>query len=101
MIQLHRNSRRLLFAAGDVFSVLLANVLALVLRFDFDLSHIYAPTNRTIELLLIDLILTPAVFYATGLYAGYWKYTGLDDLLRLVKAVAYRTVGLIVIFYAL
>jgi len=35
-----------------------------------------------------------------GLYQSYWKYTSLDDLLRLVRAVIYRTMGLIVLFYA-
>src|SRR2546422_2802191 len=41
------------------------------------------------------------VFFTMGLYQSYWKYTSLDDLLRLVRAMTYRTVGLIVLFYAL
>ena len=86
---------------GDVSSVLLANVLALALRFDFKWSSITEPAFRATELLMVDVVLTPVVFFAMGLYQSYWKYTGLDDLLRLVRAVAYRTVGLIVLFYAL
>ncbi len=100
-MKLNRNRTKLLFVAGDVLSVVLANVLALALRFDFKWASITDPAVRVIELLLIDLILTPVVFYATGLYQSYWKYTGLDDLLRLVRAVAYRTAGLIILFYAL
>lgn len=100
-MRLNRHRTKLLFVAGDVLAVLLANVLALALRFDFKWASITDPAFRASELLLIDLILTPVVFYVMGLYQSYWKYTGLDDLLRLVRAVAYRTAGLIILFYAL
>ncbi|HEV8700137.1 MAG TPA: nucleoside-diphosphate sugar epimerase/dehydratase [Candidatus Polarisedimenticolia bacterium] len=100
-MRLNRHRTKLLFVAGDVLAVLLANVLALALRFDFKWASITDPAFRASELLLIDLILTPVVFYVMGLYQSYWKYTGLDDLLRLVRAVAYRTAGVIILFYAL
>jgi FlaA1/EpsC-like NDP-sugar epimerase len=101
MIRFLKNRKKLLFVAGDIFSVLVANLLALALRFDFDWSTMALRQHRNQELLLLDLVLTPVVFYAMGLYQGYWKYAGLDDLIRLVRAVAVRTVGLIVLFYAL
>ena len=86
--------------AGDILCVLLANVLALALRFDFNWASITDPAIKATELLLIDVALTPMVFYVMGLYQSFWKYTSIEDLLRLVRAVAYRTVGLIVLFYA-
>ena len=101
MAQLTRQRQRLLFVAGDLFSVLLANLLAIALRFEFSLSLDTLRVHPTLELLCIDALLTPAVFYLTGLYQGYWKYTSLDDLLRLARGVGYRTVVLIVTFYAL
>jgi FlaA1/EpsC-like NDP-sugar epimerase len=70
------------------------------LRFDFDWSEFGAPTHNNSKLFLIDLLLTPVIFYACGLYEGYWKYAGLNDLARLMKAVLYRTIALIVVFYA-
>jgi FlaA1/EpsC-like NDP-sugar epimerase len=99
-MQLNRHRTRLLFVAGDVLAVLIANVLALALRFDFKWSSITEPAFRVTELVIIDIVLTPFVFFAMGLYQSYWKYTSLDDLLRLVRAVVYRTIGLIVLFYA-
>ncbi|PYT33067.1 MAG: hypothetical protein DMF52_16365 [Acidobacteria bacterium] len=99
-MQLSRHRTKLLFLAGDVLCVLLANLLALALRFDFNWSSITDPALRATELLLIDIVLTPMVFYVMGLYQSFWKYTSLEDLLRLVRAVAYRTAGLIVLFYA-
>jgi FlaA1/EpsC-like NDP-sugar epimerase len=101
MVLFVQHRKKLLFAAGDILAVFLANLLAIALRFDFDWSIIAVRRHRNIELLFLDLLLTPLAFYASGLYQGYWKYAGLDDLLRLVRAVAYRTVGLIVLFYAL
>jgi len=100
-MQLNRHRTRILFVAGDVLAVLLANILALALRFDFKWSSITEPALRATELLLIDVVLTPIVYFTMGLYQSYWKYTSLDDLLRLLRAVTYRTVGLIVLFYAL
>lgn len=93
--------RRALLVAGDVLAVVLANILAVLLRFDFDLTAAAIRRHRNIELLFVDLILTPLVFWGAGLYQGYLRYAGLDDLARLARAVIYRTVGLIVVFYAL
>ncbi|HKB07171.1 MAG TPA: nucleoside-diphosphate sugar epimerase/dehydratase [Candidatus Polarisedimenticolia bacterium] len=101
MRYLFRNRKKLLFVAGDIACIFLANLLAVVLRFDFAWSDITLKAHRNKELLLFDLVLTPLIFYATGLYQSYWKYAGLSDLLRLVRAVAYRTFGVIVLFYAL
>ena len=101
MKRLFNNRKKLLFVAGDIAAVLLANLLAVVLRFDFVWSNITLKAHRNKELLLFDLAVTPLVFYAAGLYQGYWKYAGLSDLLRLLRAVAYRTFGLIVLFYVL
>jgi len=100
MVPLSRSLRKLLFVAGDIVCVLLANILALALRFDFAWSSINGPGRRNKELLLIDLVLTPGIFFLMGLYQGYWKYTSLDDLFRLVRAVTYRTVGVIMLLYA-
>lgn len=91
--------KRLLFVAGDMVAVTFANLLAILLRFDFNWSVIATSRHPSFELLSIDLVLTPTVFFLTGLYQGYWKYTGLNDLVRLMRAVAFRTIALIMIFY--
>ena len=93
--------RRAALVAGDVLAVVLANILAVLLRFDFDLTAAGIRRHRNIELLCVDLILTPLVFWGVGLYQGYLRYAGLDDLARLARGVFFRTIGLIVVFYAL
>src|SRR5260221_6620745 len=94
MLQFLRSSKKPILIAGDTAAVLLANLLAVMLRFEFDWQAMSARGHRNLELVLVDLVLTPCVFLASGLYQGYWKYTGLDDLLRLGRAVCYRTVAL-------
>src|SRR5688572_15736793 len=101
MVQFMKGSRLFVFILADAVAVLAANLMAVLLRFDFDWSHIAVRENRLLELIALDLLLTPVIFYATGLYQGYWKYASLVDLLRLARAVAYRTTALIVLFYAL
>jgi FlaA1/EpsC-like NDP-sugar epimerase len=101
MPQFMKNSKRLLFVAGDLAAVLVANLMATSLRFDFDWSLIAVRRQRNIELLVLDLLITPVVFYLAGLYQGYWRYTSLVDLLRLARAIMIRTAALIVLFYAL
>jgi len=96
-----RNRKRWLLATCDVVAVLLANALAVALRFDFDWAAFGTRTYRILDLVLLDLLVTPIMFHMSGLYQGYWKYAGLDDLNRLVRAVAARTVVLIVVFYGL
>jgi FlaA1/EpsC-like NDP-sugar epimerase len=101
MAHLSRKGKRLLFVGGDLLAVLCANGLAVALRFDFVWANITLRVNRHLELLLIDLVVTPLAFYVTGLYQSYWKYAGLSDLIRLVRAVAIRTVSVVFLFYAL
>jgi FlaA1/EpsC-like NDP-sugar epimerase len=85
----------------DLISVGAANVLANLLRFDFDLKALRISKHNSVELLVLDLLLTPVIFSSAGLYEGYLRYAGLDDLLRLARAVAIRTVALVCAFYAL
>jgi len=87
--------------AADVCAVGLANLLAALLRFDFDWAELSLREYRNLELLVLDIVITPIVFTACGLYQGYLRYAGLDDLYRLVRAVALRTAVLVLCMYAL
>jgi FlaA1/EpsC-like NDP-sugar epimerase len=101
MSSLFRIARRGLLLGGDCLAVVLANLMAVALRFDFDMSQLWVREQRIFELVLLDLVVTPLTFYLTGLYQSYWKYAGLNDLVRLVRSVALRAVTLVVLLYAL
>ena len=91
--------RRLALPIGDLVAVLAANVVAAALRFEFDWSQILLRDHHILVVLVLDLAITPIVFRICGLYRAYWKYAGLDDLIRLSRAVAYRALALVVLIY--
>ena len=77
--------RRLLEVLLDAFLIAFAYYLAFVLRFDFHLDV----QNMQLYLASLPLILvsTYLAFFLSGVYRGIWRYTGLEDLVRLAKGV--------------
>jgi len=55
-----------------------------LLRFDFRLTPQYQPIF--LETLPIILFVKLPIFYATGLFRGWWRYVGVSDLLDIAKA---------------
>jgi UDP-GlcNAc:undecaprenyl-phosphate GlcNAc-1-phosphate transferase len=92
--------KRLLEVSLDFFLIAFAYYLAFALRFDFISAAAY------LDLYLISLPLvvigTYAAFFLSGIYRGVWRYTGLEDLVRLAIAVVGGTllaIALVVFFY--
>jgi UDP-GlcNAc:undecaprenyl-phosphate GlcNAc-1-phosphate transferase len=81
--------RRLLEVILDFFVIAFAYYLAFALRFEFYLS------DPLMELYLTSLPIvvtaTYLAFFLFGLYRGLWRYTGLEDLVRIAKGVAAAT----------
>jgi UDP-GlcNAc:undecaprenyl-phosphate GlcNAc-1-phosphate transferase len=92
--------RRLLEVILDCFVIAFAYYLAFALRFDFYLSD--SLMTHYLTSLPIVLIASYVGFFLFGIYRGLWRYTGLEDLVRIGKAVVCATllsmVG-IVFFY--
>jgi UDP-GlcNAc:undecaprenyl-phosphate GlcNAc-1-phosphate transferase len=76
--------RRLLEVLLDASLIAFAYYLAFMLRFDFhlDASHL----NRYLTSLPIILSATYMAFFAFGIYRGVWRYTALEDMVRMIKA---------------
>ncbi len=78
----------------DVVVVLLCISAAFVLRLDwqapFAANHPFAEAVR-FSLLVAPLLKLP-VFYVFGLYARYWRFVGLNDLLTILTAVSVASV---------
>ena len=77
--------RRLLEVILDFFIVSFAYYLAFVIRFDFVLDDF----NMQLYLASLPLVLTAtySAFFLFGIYRGVWRYTSLEDLVRLAKGV--------------
>ncbi len=80
---------------SDLAAIFAAAFGANYLRFDRFYPSEFVHFERW---LIIDLILTPVVFYLMGLYRRSWRYASINDLKVIVAAVGVRTLGLISLF---
>jgi len=77
--------RRLLEAGLDFFLISFAYYLAFALRFEFRLNDFLMSLYLTS--FPVVAVAGYAGFLVTGVYRGLWRYTGLDDLVRIAAAV--------------
>jgi FlaA1/EpsC-like NDP-sugar epimerase len=69
----------------DAVLIVFSLFLSYALRFNtLDLS---AQTNQILTIIPLMLMLRLGVFFAMGLYRGMWRFTGMRDLISLVKGV--------------
>ena len=70
--------------SADLLFLVGAHFLAYIIRFEGQLDSSQLANFRTVLPFLILIKLT--IFYFFGLYRGMWRYTGLTDLVNVVKA---------------
>ncbi|MGA2468957.1 MAG: hypothetical protein ABSH06_32045 [Thermodesulfobacteriota bacterium] len=77
-------NRTIPWALLDMAIISLSYYLALLLRFERDLASV-----KNYYLLTLPLILATKtiIFHFAGLYIGEWRYTSVDDLVKVLKAV--------------
>lgn len=92
--------RRLLEVFLDLLVISSAYYLAFAMRFEFRLNEFLL--NLFVESLPVVLIATYMAFFLFGNYRGLWRYTGIEDLVRIAKAVMCATlfsmVGLLAVY---
>ena len=96
MVSVKFRVNRLFVLAADCASIALAQMIAYNFRFEFAL-----PLKELNNLIIGVLLLVPfkiIVFYFFGLYRGMWRYTGLNDLQKLIRA---NVVSSLIIFSVL
>jgi FlaA1/EpsC-like NDP-sugar epimerase len=82
----------------DCLLLLAAHLLAYAIRFEGQLA---AQLQNIIAVLPWLLSFKVVIFYCSGLYRGMWRYTGLTDLLNVLKASGVATfvaLGCLVVF---
>ena len=75
--------------ALDVLLLVAAHLSAYLIRFEGQLTVTEWNNIKTVLPLLLIFKIT--VFVLFGLYRGMWRYTGLTDLLNILKATAATT----------
>jgi FlaA1/EpsC-like NDP-sugar epimerase len=89
-----RSSRLLLVAAAQIVVILSAFLLAYALRFDGQIPEKYWSTM--IMLLAPLLCIKLVTFWRMGLFAGWWRYVSIPDVITLLKANFLGTAGFMV-----
>ena len=70
---------------ADIVLLAIAYFLAYIVRFE---AHVGANELLVIKQTIVPIVLCKlAVFYFFNLYRGMWRYTGIVDLLNVIKAV--------------
>jgi UDP-GlcNAc:undecaprenyl-phosphate GlcNAc-1-phosphate transferase len=83
-------NRRILRVFVDLAIISLSYYFAFLLRFEGDFGQV-----KDYYLTTLPLVLTAktVVFHITGLYRGAWRYTNINDLMRMVKAVVFGSIA--------
>ncbi|MDA8174109.1 MAG: nucleoside-diphosphate sugar epimerase/dehydratase [Nitrospiraceae bacterium] len=89
------NNRRAFVISAHVIQAALANYLAFVLRFNFILRLEYL--RQMLSYFPILLAIRLASYLSFGLYKDVWRYSSVDDLMKIVKASA---IGSLIFFGA-
>lgn len=89
------NSLSFLALLHDVVMSAIAWGSAFLLRFNFNIPASFMSVFWTLLPVIISIQLV--FFLAFGLYRGLWRFASLPDLKRIIKAVGFSTLALIVI----
>jgi UDP-GlcNAc:undecaprenyl-phosphate GlcNAc-1-phosphate transferase len=83
--------RRVFETLNDLVLILLAYYAAFLLRFEGESEQapFLSQFARSVPLVVVAQLST---FLALGMYKGVWRYTSMDDLARIVKAVGVAVV---------
>lgn len=88
------NKNLYLMLVGESGLFAMALVVAFLLRFEFDIPADFF--RQMVKLLPAAVGFKLAFFWASGLYRGMWRYTGLSDLWKIGRAVFMAEVALII-----
>ncbi len=86
--------RHVLSVALDLVLVVLAYYAAFLLRFEKEMVGYIGLLFQSLPILVITQLGALAAF---GVYQGVWRYTGIQDLVRILKATLVGTTGAVIV----
>jgi UDP-GlcNAc:undecaprenyl-phosphate GlcNAc-1-phosphate transferase len=92
--------RRIFETLNDLALILLCYYGAFLLRFDGQRTDVMlGQFMKSVPVVIVSQL---TMFLALGLYRGVWRYTGIDDLVKIIKAVlgavALSTIAMLFLF---
>lgn len=88
-------NRRLVVVMIFLLQAAISNYLAFILRFEFNLQPVYL--RQFLFYLPFLLLIRLVIYLLFGLYKNLWRYSSVDDLLKIIKSV---TLGSLMFFLA-
>lgn len=77
--------RRILLAVFDAITIIVSSLLALLVRFDFNINNVPPEIlNAVIVYMLPNIIIGLSVFYTMRLYHSLWLYAGYIEGMRII-----------------
>lgn len=95
--QLPKNVRLGMILVGHVALFTLGYAAAFALRFDFAVPQFYQ--DMFLGTVGAVLVVKVGVFWASGQFAGWWRYVGLRDLLAMARTAALGTLVCLLVVY--
>ena len=84
--------RRTCLIIYDIISIILASYLALVIRYELDISAIPSHFIRPVERFMpLNVLVTLAVFYCFHLYSSLWAFAGETELQNIIISCVLST----------
>jgi FlaA1/EpsC-like NDP-sugar epimerase len=88
------NRNFFILVAIDVFFLCLSWFAAYLIRFDFDVPYKFV--DEMYAILPAAILIKISCFYSFNVYRGMWRFTGVNDLLDIIKAVSLSSLLIIV-----
>jgi FlaA1/EpsC-like NDP-sugar epimerase len=83
--KINRFSKQTIVFLVDAALIISSLILSYILRFNS--LNLHAHSHEILTILPVVLLMRLGVFVSMGLYRGMWRYTGMHDLVTIVKAV--------------
>lgn len=83
-----QNLKTFLLVLADILLINCASVLALLIRFEFNLQELMESTFlfSILKLAPINTVITLLIFVYFKLYRGIWKFAGVDEFVKIAEA---------------
>lgn len=96
MVDIIMKYRRIVVVCMHIFFVVVANLIALLLRFEWTIPSAYY--SMILGTLPVIILVRMGVFYMFDLHSGLWRYVSVRDLIQIIKAVLISSavIGLII-----
>lgn len=92
--------KKMIFLLYDIFTIIIASGLALLLRFEFSFDNVEPQyVDMMLELLPVTIIITIALFWVFRLYSSVWSFAGMIEARNIIIASSLSAISSSILMY--